>query len=115
MGGWTPGEGNRSGRLGSLLLGIPSGQGLDYIGQVGTGFTVPILEDLAQRLAARRSDRNPFVTPVPSRYENVATWVEPTLVGEVSFSEWTKDGRMRHPSWRGLRDDKGPEEVRRES
>jgi bifunctional non-homologous end joining protein LigD len=101
--------------LGSLLLGIPSGQGLEYIGQVGTGFTVSILDDLAQRLAARRSDHNPFVTAVPSRYERAATWVEPTLVGEVSFSEWTKDGRMRHPSWRGLRDDKAPEEVRRES
>jgi bifunctional non-homologous end joining protein LigD len=115
VGGWTPGEGNRQGRLGSLLLGVPSPHGLQYIGQVGTGFTVPILEDLAEKLDHRRSEVNPFVTPVPSRYEKVARWVEPTLVGEVSFSEWTKDGRLRQPSWRGLRDDKSPGEVRRES
>ncbi len=115
VGGWTPGEGNRRGRLGSLLLGLPAGEGLQYIGQVGTGFSASILDDLVQRLEARRSDRNPFVGPVPPRYEHVATWVEPTLVGEVSFSEWTKDGRLRQPSWRGLRDDKAPEEVRRES
>jgi len=115
VGGWTPGEGNRRGRLGSLLLGLPAGEGLQYIGQVGTGFSASILDDLVQRLEARRSDRNPFVTPVPPRYEHVATWVEPILVGEVSFSEWTNDGRLRQPSWRGLRDDKAPEKVRRES
>jgi bifunctional non-homologous end joining protein LigD len=115
VGGWTPGEGNRRGRLGSLLLGIPSGEGLQYIGQVGTGFSEAVLDDLAHRLESSRSDHNPFVTPVPRRYENVATWVEPRLVGEVTFSEWTKDGRMRHPSWRGLRFDKDPAEVRRES
>jgi bifunctional non-homologous end joining protein LigD len=115
VGGWTPGEGSRRGRLGSLLLGIPSDDGLRYIGQVGTGFTGPILEDLAEKLDQLRSEVNPFVTPVPSRYEKQAHWVEPTLVGEVSFSEWTKDGRLRHPSWRGLRDDKSPGEVRRES
>jgi len=115
IGGWTPGEGSRAGRLGSLLLGIPEGEGLHYVGQVGTGFTASILEDLAQRLDAARSDHNPFVTEVPSRYRNAATWVDPTLVGEVQFGEWTTDGKMRHPSWRGLRDDKSPDEVRRES
>jgi bifunctional non-homologous end joining protein LigD len=115
VGGWTPGAGNRDGKIGSLLLGIPSGDGLHYVGQVGTGFTVPILDDLARRLEALHSDANPFVTPVPTRYERVAAWVEPTLVGEVQFSEWTKDDRLRHPSWRGLRDDKSPQEVRRES
>ncbi|HEY5025123.1 MAG TPA: non-homologous end-joining DNA ligase [Acidimicrobiales bacterium] len=115
VGGWTPGEGNRQGRLGSLLLGLPAEGGLQYIGQVGTGFSVSTLDDLAQRLVARRSDHNPFVTEVPPRYQHVAIWVEPTLVGEVRFSEWTKDGRMRHPSWRGLRHDKSPADVHRES
>jgi len=115
VGGWTPGEGSRQGRLGSLLLGLPSGEGLEYIGQVGTGFSAATLDDLAQRLESLRSDRSPFVTPVPHRYEASASWVEPKLVGEVSFGEWTKDGRMRHPSWRGLRVDKGPAEVQRES
>jgi bifunctional non-homologous end joining protein LigD len=115
VGGWTPGEGNRRGRLGSLLLGLPSGDGLEYIGQVGTGFDAATLDDLAHRLESLRSDHNPFVTTVPRRYESSATWVEPTLVGEVRFGEWTKDGRLRQPSWRCLRVDKGPEEVRRES
>ncbi len=115
IGGWTPGEGHRQGRFGSLLLGIPSDRGLEYVGQVGTGFSDALLDDLAGRLADLVSDVNPFGTEVPSRYRNVATWVDPTLVGEVSFSEWTMDGRMRHPSWRGIRDDKGPQEVRRES
>ena len=115
VGGWTPGEGSRRGRLGSLLLGIPSGEGLQYIGQVGTGFSGSILDDLAERLDSLRSDHSPFVTAIPRRYENAATWVEPKLVGEVTFGEWTDDGRMRHPSWRGLRVDKAPEEVRRES
>ena len=88
---------------------------MHYVGQVGTGFTASILEDLAQRLDLLRSDHNPFVTAFPSRYANSATWVEPALVGEVQFGEWTTDGKMRHPSWRGLRDDKSPDEVRRES
>ncbi|HVA07301.1 MAG TPA: non-homologous end-joining DNA ligase, partial [Acidimicrobiales bacterium] len=115
IGGWTPGEGNREGRLGSLLLGIPEAGGLRYVGQVGTGFTASILEDLVDRLDGLRSDHNPFATAVPPRYAHSATWVEPSLVGEVRFGEWTKEGRMRHPSWRGLRDDKSPQEVRRES
>ncbi len=115
IGGFTPGEGHRQGRFGSLLLGIPSETGLRYVGQVGTGFTEGTLDHLGGILEASRSEVNPFTTDVPRRYLNVATWVEPRLVGEVRFSEWTTDGRMRHPAWRGLRDDKAPGEVRRES
>jgi len=115
VGGWTPGQGNRQGRLGSLLLGIPSGDGLQYVGQVGTGFSDEVLDDLAARLGPLRSDHRPFITEVPRRYASVAAWVVPTVVGEVSFSEWTKEGRLRQPSWRGLRIDKSPDEVRRES
>ena len=115
VGGFTPGEGSRRGRLGSLLLGIPSEEGLVYVGQVGTGFSDAVLLDLGARLEAIRSETNPFTNDVPPRYAKVATWSEPTLVGEVSFSEWTTDGRLRHPSWRGLREDKDPGEVRRES
>jgi len=115
VGGFTAGEGSRQGRLGSLLLGIYDHDGLRYVGQVGTGFSEASLEDLEGRLRSLVSDRSPFVTPVPRRYESAATWVEPKLVGEVSFSEWTKERRMRHPSWRGVRDDKDPREVRRES
>jgi bifunctional non-homologous end joining protein LigD len=115
IGGWTPGEGHRQGRFGSLLLGLPGDGGLVYVGQVGTGFSDAVLDDLVAALERRRSESSPFNGDVPRQYRNVATWVEPTLVGEVSFSEWTADGRMRHPSWRGLRDDKAPDEVRRES
>jgi bifunctional non-homologous end joining protein LigD len=115
VGGWTPGAGHRQGRFGSLLLGIPSEGGLQYVGQVGTGFTDAVLGDLTAALEALRSETNPFTTEVPRQYRNVAMWVKPKLVGEVSFSEWTTDGRMRHPSWRGTRDDKNPDEVRRES
>ena len=114
IGGWTPGEGHRRGWIGSLLLGIASPDGLVYVGQVGTGFTGESLAELGQRLEPLRSAASPFATEVPPRYRNVATWVEPRLVGEVRFGEWTKEGRMRHPSWRGLRTDKGPDEVRRE-
>ncbi len=114
VGGWTPGQGNRQGTLGSLLLGVPSGDGLRYVGQVGTGFSEDTLNDLMGRLAPLRADYSPFVTEVPPRYKNTATWVEPALVGEVNFSEWTKEGRLRQPSWRGLRVDKAPDEVHRE-
>ncbi|HVC69565.1 MAG TPA: non-homologous end-joining DNA ligase [Acidimicrobiales bacterium] len=115
VGGWTPGQGSRRGRFGSLLLGIPSASGLVYVGQVGTGFSDAILDDLGSRLGSLRSMTKPFANDVPTRYAKVAVWTEPVLVGEVTFSEWTSDGRLRHPSWRGLRDDKGPGEVRRES
>ena len=115
VGGWTPGDGHRRGRFGSLLLGIPSTEGLVYVGQVGTGFTDAVLDDLSAALEALRCEENPFATDVPRPYRERATWVEPTLVGEVSFSEWTSDGRMRHPSWRGIREDKNPHQVRRES
>ena len=115
VGGWTPGEGHRQGRFGSLLLGIPSETRLQYVGQVGTGFSEAVLDDLGAKLDSLRSQTSPFSNEVPRRYAKVATWVEPKLVGEVTFSEWTADGRMRHPSWRGIRDDKDPGEVRRES
>jgi len=115
IGGFTPGEGSRRGRFGSLLLGIPSKAGLVYVGQVGTGFSEDLLDSLGTTLESLRSQTSPFSNDVPTRYAKVALWTEPTLVGEVTFSEWTTDGRMRHPSWRGLREDKGPSEVRRES
>jgi bifunctional non-homologous end joining protein LigD len=115
IGGFTPGEGHRQGRFGSLLLGVPDPGGLTYVGQVGTGFTDDMLKDLTDTLTGLRVEVSPFVTDVPRQYAKVATWVEPRLVGEVSFSEWTADSRMRQPSWRGIRDDKSPDEVRRES
>jgi bifunctional non-homologous end joining protein LigD len=115
IGGWKPGEGRRKGALGSLLLGVPTGGGLGFVGHVGTGFTDAMLRDLGARLAELSRDDSPFATAVPREHARDAHWVEPELVGEVAFSEWTRDGRLRHPAWRGLRPDKSPGEVVRES
>jgi len=107
--GWKPGEGARANMIGSLLLGIPDSAGrLRYAGHVGTGFTEPMLRDLAERLRPLHREEVPFQTPVPARHARGARWVKPQLVGEVAFTEWTGDGVMRHPSWRGLRPDKEP-------
>jgi len=115
IGGWTAGSGRRAGGIGALLLGLPSPDGLSYIGKVGTGFTQAMLEDLGSRL--HRLDRKtaPFATELPRADRRDAHWVSPKLVGEVAFAEWTDDLRLRHPSWRGLRPDKTADQVVRES
>jgi bifunctional non-homologous end joining protein LigD len=116
LGGWSPGQGRREGGIGSLLLGVPDDDGrLVYAGHVGTGFTERMLDDLGARLRATERKTSPFADEVPRAHARGARWVTPRLVGEVTFSEWTRDGMMRHPSWRGLRPDKTPEDVRRES
>ena len=112
--GWKPGEGGRTGRLGSLLLGVQGPDGLEYAGHVGTGFTAATLAMLGERLKPLRIDRSPFVTDVPRMYAKDAVWVEPQLVAEIDYTEWTKDGRLRHPSYKGLRDDYDPKDVVRE-
>jgi bifunctional non-homologous end joining protein LigD len=114
--GWKPGEGNRAGTIGSLLLGVPDDKGeLQYAGHVGTGFTDTMLRQLKADLTPLAAAEPAFATPVPKPQAKDAHWVTPSIVGEVQFSEWTREGRLRHPSWRGLRPDKGPDEVRRES
>jgi bifunctional non-homologous end joining protein LigD len=116
VGGWSPGEGRRAGGLGSLLLGVPDDDGrLVYAGHVGTGFSERVLDDLMARLTRLEQLTPPFADEVPRAHARGARWVQPLMVGEVAFSEWTRDGRMRHPTWRGLRPDKEPGEVRRES
>jgi bifunctional non-homologous end joining protein LigD len=115
IGGWTPGQGHRTNQIGSLLLGLHDQGALAYIGQVGTGFTEGALTDLAKALEPLERESSPFNGEIPSRYRKNAHFAEPRLVGEVSFTEWTTEGRLRHPSWRGLRHDKRPEEVGRES
>jgi bifunctional non-homologous end joining protein LigD len=113
IGGWRPGNGRRAGMVGSLLLGVPvpDGDGLRYVGQAGTGFTDDMLRAITDRLAGMARATSPFVTPIPPERARGARWVEPTLVGEVVFREWTPDGRLRLPSWRGLRPDKTPADV----
>jgi bifunctional non-homologous end joining protein LigD len=116
VGGWSPGEGRRAGGLGSLLLGVPDDAGrLVYAGHVGTGFSERVLADLMDRLTRLEQMTAPFADEVPRAHAKGARWVRPVLVGEVAFSEWTRDGRMRHPTWRGLREDKSPNEVVRET
>ena len=112
--GWKPGEGRRADTIGSLLLGIYDGDQLRYAGHVGTGFTDDMLTDLMEQLGSLGRDTSPFGTKVPPQAVRDARWVEPQLVGEVSFAEWTTDGILRQPSWRGLRIDKEPAEVHRE-
>ncbi len=113
--GWIPGEGTRANTIGSLLLGVYDDDRLRYAGNVGTGFAEAMLADLLRQLAPLQRDTSPFSTPVPARYSHGAHWAEPRLVGEVAFTEWTSDGSMRHPSWRGLRADKDPSDVHREA
>lgn len=111
VGGWRPGAGSRAGGIGSLLVGVPGPEGLAYAGHVGTGFSHAALAQLLAALAPRVRDGSPFAQPLPRADALDAVWVEPSLVGEVGFAEWTKDGRLRHPSWRGLREDKQPSDV----
>jgi bifunctional non-homologous end joining protein LigD len=112
--GWRPGEGRRSGTLGALLLGAhdPATGDLLYIGDVGTGFTDRALRDLHARLAQLERPTWPFATAPPRENARHVHWVEPTLVGEVVYRQFTRtDHRLRHAAWRGLREDKAPTEV----
>jgi bifunctional non-homologous end joining protein LigD len=110
VGGWRPGQGRRAGGIGSLLFGVPDDEGrLVYAGHVGTGFTDQDLADLKRMFTARKT--SPFHGVLPRDVTRDAHWVEPDLVGEVAYSVWTADGRLRHPAWRGVRDDLEPDDV----
>ena len=111
VGGYTAPRGSRT-DLGALLLGYYADGRLRYAGKVGTGFTRATLRDLAGRLSGLRRDTSPFADEIRERG---ATWVEPRLVAQVGFSEWTRDGRLRHPRFLGLREDKAAADVVREA
>ena len=111
VGGYTPGKGSRSGGIGALIVGIPDEQGLRYVGKVGTGFSDAALKELGTRLAKLVRKTSPFSGQLPAAQVAEATWVRPSLVGEVRFSGWTTQGRVRQPAWRGLRPDKLPADV----
>jgi len=108
IGGYTAPEGART-HFGAILIGAYDDGTLRYAGKVGTGFTSKTLADLAQRFAALRRPSPPFVDAPRMRD---ATWLEPTLVAQIGFMEKTGDGRLRHPVFLGLRDDKPPRDVR---
>ncbi len=113
IGGWLQGQGKRRGHVGSLLVGYYDDQGrLVYAGKVGTGFSDRMLDRLDELMRPLRRDTSPFQAGkgVPKG----AVFVEPRLVGQFKFAEWTRDGQLRHPAFVGLREDKKPEEVNRE-
>ena len=111
IGAWTQGRGERQDSLGALLLGIPDSSGLRYVGKVGTGFSEKERSALLQELRPLATPENPFMSVLPAAEATTAHFVRPELVGEVTFGEWTTAGRLRHPTWRGLRPDKEPQEV----
>ena len=113
IGGFTDPAGTRAG-LGALVIGCYEGDRLVYSGKVGTGFTQEIALDLRRRLDAMARTLSPFDPPPPGALGRNARWVTPALVCEVVFTEWTGDGKIRHPSFQGLRTDKKPREVVRE-
>jgi len=113
IGGWTEGRRARQNRLGALELGVhdPESGELKYAGKVGTGFDERELDRLAELLKPLAIRRSPFAGRQPARG---AHFVKPTLVAEIEFGEWTRDGRLRHPRYLGLREDKPADDVVRE-
>lgn len=111
IGGYTAPQGERS-HFGALLVGYYDDRGLRYAGKVGTGYDHETLARVHSLMAKRERDTSPFVDPVTGK--NV-TWVTPELVGEFGFTEWTQDGKLRHPRFLGLRRDKPAKKVRREA
>jgi bifunctional non-homologous end joining protein LigD len=114
--GYTRGKGRRANAFGSLVLAVYENDGLEYVGNVGTGFDESEIERLLKKLRPLERKQPPFarVPKLPRVRKGDVVWVEPKLVAEVSFVEWTHDGRLRAPVYKGLREDKEPEEVRRE-
>jgi len=113
IGGFTDPEGMRAG-LGALLIGYYEGERLVFCGKVGTGFTHKMALDLRAKLDRIETKASPFTPPPPGWLGRNAHWVKPTLVCEVVFTEWTTDGKIRHPSFQGLRADKNPTQIVRE-
>ena len=114
--GYTRGQGRRSGAFGSLVLGAYERNELRYVGNVGTGFNDAEIERLLAKLRPLERPDSPFaaVPKMPRVRRGDVVWVEPKLVCEVAFSEWTHDGHLRQPSYQGLREDKTPRDVRAE-
>jgi bifunctional non-homologous end joining protein LigD len=114
--GYTKGQGRRSGRFGALVLGVHRGREWEWVGNVGTGFGDRDIDELLAKLEPLRRDTSPFpvVPKMPKVKKGDVVWVEPKLVAEVEFAQWTHDGHLRAPSFQGLRDDKPAEDVHRE-
>src|SRR5918992_2629878 len=112
IGGFTAPHGSRT-DLGALLVGHYEDGRLRYAGKVGTGFTRATLQALSEQLAPLVRETSPFEPE--KAIPRAATWVEPELVAQIAFMEWTADGRLRHPAFLGVRFDKDVREVTREA
>jgi bifunctional non-homologous end joining protein LigD len=114
--GYTKGQGRRSGSLGSLVLAVKRGRDLEWVGNVGTGFSDETLDELMARLKPLERESAPLPAPpkMPRVRKGDVVWVEPRLVAEAAFAEWTHDRHLRAPRFLGIREDKAVDEVRRE-
>lgn len=111
VGGWRTGNGRRANTVGSLLIGVPDSDGtLRYVGRVGSGFSDAELDRITVRFREMARDDCPLAG-VPAVDARDAHWIDPVLVGEVTYGEWTDDHRLRHPVWRGWRPDKSVDDV----
>jgi len=110
IGGFTRPKGSRI-EFGALLLGVYQRSALQYVGKVGTGFDENTLRELHKKFRPLLRTSSPFVDPRPERD---ATFLQPKLIAQIAFTEWTSDNKLRHPVYLGLRDDKSPKAVRRE-
>lgn len=114
--GWKPGAGRRDGGVGSLLVGLPGPDGrLAYAGHVGTGFSATALAELLRQLAPLEQPAASLSGNVPADVRRDVRWVRPVLVGEVAYGNLTRDGRLRHPVWRGLRPDKSVADLHQDA
>lgn len=111
--GWKYGKGALARTVGSLALGIPSENGLRYVGRVGSGFSDAERSEMLTRFSGMSRARSPL-RDIPASEAKDVHWITPKLVGEVKFTEWTSSGTLRHPTWRGWRPDKSAGEVREE-
>ena len=114
--GYTKGQGRRSAGFGALILGVYRGRELQYVGNVGTGFNEAEIERLREKMGPLERQDTPFAEApkMPRVRKGDVVWVEPKLVCEVSFSEWTHDEHLRQPVYQGLREDKAPQDVHQE-
>ncbi|MGC9344470.1 MAG: non-homologous end-joining DNA ligase, partial [Bacteroidales bacterium] len=109
--GYTDPEGDRKG-FGALLIGYYEDDELRYAGKVGTGYDDDMLETLSKKMKKIETNKKP-VSDEKLKEDDVH-WIKPSIVGEVAFTEWTRDGKLRHPAFQGIRDDKKPKDVHRE-